>query len=113
MSIWNDIRKKSLGKEQRAEDSPIHVVKMQHSSLSREFYQVLSREFYQVKYLGRVDGHSTNQFFPQGLGELYQIQEDCTLYGIKFNVGDMLIAYADKNWDDDYYVYKRKQQLVR
>ena len=105
MSIWNDIRKKSLGKELRAEDTPIHVVKMGHSSLSREFYQ--------VKYLGRVDGHATNQFFPTGLGELYEIQEDCSLYGIKFNTGDMIISYPDKNWNDDYYIYRRKKSLIK
>ena len=106
MSVWNDIRKKSLGKELRKEIVPLHIVKLNGPDL-------ITRNFSQLKYLGRIDGHSSNNFYPQGLGELYQVQEAYSMYGIEFNTGDLIIGYNDEHWNTDYYVYERKQRLIK
>ena len=97
---------RGTGDIQKKEDVPIHIIKLNGPD-------VITRNFYQLKYLGRVDGHSYNNFYPQGLGELYQVQEAYRMYGIEFNAGDLIIGYYDEHWNTDYYLYKRKQPFIR
>lgn len=113
MSVWAEIRKKSLGEEQRAEDTPQHVVTITLEEKIEHGIGLISMMFYQLKYLGRVDGHHRNKFYPKGLGELYQVQEACSLYGVSLDVGDMIISYDDDHCDTNYYVYDRQKSIIR
>ena len=106
MSIWTDMMDRGTGDIQKKEDVPIHITKL-NGSVS------FSNMFNPVRYIGRVDGHSYNNFYPQGLGELYQVQEACRMHGIEFNAGDLIIGYYDEHWDTDYYLYKRKQPFIK
>ena len=97
---------RGTGDIQKKEDVPIHITKLNGRTS-------ISNMFNQVKYLGRVDGHSYNNFYPNELGELYQIQEECFIFGTKLCTGDLIIGYDDENYDTDYYLYKRKQPFIK
>ena len=102
MPIWNDIRKQSAGIREREEDKiPIFIC---HTTDGKH----LSIDHPEVEFLGRMDGHSYNSFYPEGLGEYYRVRENFRFCGIDFGVGDTIIGYQDSHYHYDYYLYGRK-----
>ena len=104
MSVWADIRKKSLGQEQRLEDkTPILVAHMK---------EYISRYHYQIEYQGRINANDTNDFYPKGLVEYFKVKIPITINGIQLCKGDALVGCQDRNYEYDYYVYSRKQPMI-
>lgn len=105
MSIWVDIHKQSNGDIKRKEDiaRPLHII------TARDLNVV------GVKYLGRVDGHDTNPFYPKGLGEFYQVTNPngIILNGVYLGYGDTIIGYYNSHWDCDYYLYTKKSPIIK
>ena len=100
MSIWGSIRKKSLGQEQRLENkTPILII---HTK------EYLSKKYWQIKYKGRVAAYETNDFYPKGLVEYYEVEVPLTINGIELRKGDAIVECEDKHYEYDYYLYRRK-----
>ena len=106
MSVWAEIRKKSLGQEERLEDkTPLFIC---HTTDGMH----LSIHYPELDFRGRIDGHTTNPFYPPGLGEFYQVKENLSINGVKLERGDTIIGYQDSHYQYDYYLYGRKTIII-
>lgn len=105
MSIWSDMEDRGIGNKVKTEDSvPIHLYTSEES---------ITKEYYQLRYLGRINGHDRNAFFPKGLGELYQVQRDFKLNGLSIQQGALIIGYENKNYVNNYYLYSHKASMIK
>lgn len=105
MSIWSDMEERGIGDKVKTEDSvPIYLYTSKES---------ITKEYYQLRYLGWINGHDRYDFFPKGLGELYQAQHDFKLNGVSIQQGALIIGYEDKNYVNNYYLYSHKSAMIK
>ena len=83
MSVWGDIRKKSLGQEKRIEDA-----NQEKYATKEQVNQILSGQKETISFVGRL---SSNHIPKHEKGRIYYVEDRCTVGEKIFYPGSMVI----------------------
>ena len=83
MSVWGDIRKKSLGQEKRIEDA-----NQEKYATKEQVNQILSGQKETIRFVGRL---SSNHIPKHEKGRIYYVEDRCTVGEKIFYPGSMVI----------------------
>ena len=100
MSVWGEIRKKSLGQEKRIEDA-----KQEEYATKEQVNQILGGQKSTVMFVGRL---SSNHMPKHKKGSIYYVEDRCTIGEKNFYPGSMVIDTGTEfqviGYDADDYI---------